>query len=62
MTVILIACAVAAATTESLPEPVRPFLSAKAKDGTKVLSDKDVEKLAQMPERTRQLLAPRWKA
>ena len=56
MTAILIACVVAAATTESLPEPVRPFLSAKAKDGTKVLSDKDVEKLAQMPERTRQLL------
>ena len=52
----LVSCALAAAAPESFPEPIRPFLAAKAKDGTKVLTDADVEKLAQLPERSRQLI------
>ena len=52
----MIACTLAAAAAESFPEPIRPFLAAKAKDGTKVLSDHDIEKLARMPEHTRQLV------
>src|SRR5438874_5471055 len=52
----MIACTLAAAPAESFPEPIRPFLAAKAKDGTKVLSDQDIEKIARMPEHTRQLV------
>jgi len=57
MTALLLALILAAPAPESFPEPIRPFLKAKAKDGTPVLSAQDVEKLAQMPERTRQLVA-----
>ena len=56
MIALLLALALAAPAAESFPESIRPFLKAKAKDGTKVLSDKDLEKIALMPERTRQLV------
>ena len=57
MIALLLALVLAAPAAESLPEAIRPFLKAKAKDGTRILSDQDVEKLALMPERTRQLVA-----
>ena len=54
---LLISCALAAAAApESFPEPIRPFLSAKAKDGSKVLGDADLEKLAKLPQHTRDLM------
>ncbi len=40
----------------ALPAPVRPFLAAKAKDGTLILSADDRDKLFKLPERSRQLL------
>jgi hypothetical protein len=40
----------------ALPEPVRPFLTAKAKDGTMVLTEDDKAKLFKLPERSKQLL------
>jgi Cytochrome c3 len=57
MTALLLACALAAAAPDPVPGPLRPFLSAKAKDGTPILSQEDRAKLDQMPERTRQLVA-----
>ena len=57
MTSLLLACALAAAAAEQMPEPIRPFLAAKAKDGSPILSDQDRARLVQMPERTRQLVA-----
>ena len=58
MIAVLISCALAAAAAapESFPEPMRPFLTAKAKDGTKVLTDDDVEKLSRLPQHTRELI------
>jgi len=54
---LLISCALAAAAApESFPEPIRPFLSAKAKDGSRVLGDADLEKLAKLPQHTRDLM------
>ena len=46
----------AAAAPETFPKPIQPFLKAQNKDGTRVLSDKDVEKLSQLPEHTRELI------
>ncbi|HYZ89470.1 MAG TPA: hypothetical protein VE620_09265 [Myxococcales bacterium] len=57
MTPLLLACVVAAAAVTPVPEPLRPFLSAKAKDGTSILSADDRAKLEQMSEHTRQLVA-----
>ena len=57
MIALLIAAAAAAAPAAAMPEPIRPFLSAKAKDGSLILSEQDRAKLEQMPERTRQLVA-----
>ena len=57
MIAVLVAGALAAAAPESFPEPIRPFLAAKTRDGKKVLSEQEVEKLAQMPEHTRHLVA-----
>jgi predicted CXXCH cytochrome family protein len=54
---LLLAGALAAAAAEQFPEPIRPFLKAKAKDGTPVLTDQDRARLAAMPERTQKLLA-----
>ena len=54
---VLVATALAAAATpDPFPEPLRPFLAAKAKDGSKVLSDADVAKLTQLPQHTRDLM------
>ena len=38
MIAVLVAGALAAAAPESFPEPIRPFLAAKTRDGKKVLS------------------------
>ena len=55
MTPLLLALVLAAAA-EPLPEPVRPFLTAKGKDGNPILSADDRRKLDEMTEHTRQLL------
>ena len=55
MTPLLLALLLAAA--DQMPEPIRPFLAAKAKDGTPVLSAEDRRKLEEMTDHTRQLVA-----
>jgi hypothetical protein len=55
MTPLLVAFVLAAA--DQMPEPIRPFLAAKAKDGTPVLSAEDRRKVEEMTDRTRQLVA-----
>jgi len=57
MIALLLAGTVAATAADQIPEPIRPFLQAKAKDGTLVLSEQDRSRLLQMPERTRKLVA-----
>ena len=52
----LLLALVLAAAAEQMPEPVRPFLTAKAKDGTPILSADDRRKLEEMTEHTRNLL------
>jgi predicted CXXCH cytochrome family protein len=56
MTPFLLALALAAAA-DPIPEPIRPFLAAKAKDGSPILSAEDRRKLEEMTEHTRQLVA-----
>ena len=43
-------------TAAALPEPVRPFLTAKAKDGAMVLTEDDRAKLFKLPEHSKVLL------
>jgi hypothetical protein len=50
------AAAAGADPAAALPEPVRPFLTMKAKDGTPYLTEDDKAKLFKLPERSRQLL------
>ncbi|HYV67815.1 MAG TPA: cytochrome c3 family protein [Myxococcales bacterium] len=54
---IALALASALAAAAEVPAPLKPFLEAKDKDGTPILSPQDRAKLDQMPEHTRQLVA-----
>ncbi|HWE22320.1 MAG TPA: hypothetical protein VG496_00135 [Myxococcales bacterium] len=59
-TLLLVTAATAPAPaggTDAYPEPLRAFLTAKAKDGQLVLKDEDRRRLAALPEHTRKLIA-----